>query len=151
MARMCSHGWARKHRQPTAQSTFAKLKGNKRGFVSKTILIRQAANGEVQKQCLENHLRGLAWTGLEIVPFPVPLQYFHVLTFHCLPTFFIWLLNLMIVCKYCESNWILWNYSGSFYCWNINWVNSAFHFNYVFMSLLSLLFASYLTFWPIQI
>lgn len=112
-----------------------KLKGNKWGFVSKNHSdSSRSKRGGTKTAFGESFERvGLDWVGdpslsEQEVLYAKSLQHFHVLTFHCLATFFIWLLNSMIVCKYCESNRILWNCSGSFYCWNINWVNFRFSF-----------------------
>lgn len=76
---------------------------------------------EVQKTVFGESFErvGLDWVGNPFLNeqdflYARPLQHFHVLTFHCLTTFFLWLLILMIVCKYCKSNWILSSCSGSF-------------------------------------
>lgn len=86
MARMCSHGWARKHRQPTAQSTFAKLKGNKARFCIKNHSeASRSERGSTETVFGESFERvGLDWVGdpclnKQDLLYAKPLQPFHLL------------------------------------------------------------------------
>lgn len=100
-AHMCSHGWAWKHGQPTAQSTFAK--GNSRGFAPNTVLRRHVADEKSKYSVWKVIWQG--WPGLEWRCFPNDQACSPRLASSALPRlhfslfahFFIWLLNLMIV------------------------------------------------------